>query len=94
VLQDLALIDHCPEVFLDGRVKIFLAAAALAKAEAEFKRNAQSFGLKPEQFGAEFRLLAAISGAEALADRLRLDIVPGAGPLYTDGNAFEVSLIR
>jgi hypothetical protein len=30
-------------------------AAALAKAEAEFKRSAASFGLKPEQFGAEFK---------------------------------------
>lgn len=29
-------------------------AAALAKAEAEFKRSAASFGLKPEQFGATF----------------------------------------
>ena len=30
-------------------------AAALAKAQAEFKRAASSFGLKPEQFGAEFK---------------------------------------
>jgi hypothetical protein len=29
-------------------------AAALAKAQAEFKRAASSFGLKPEQFGATF----------------------------------------
>lgn len=28
--------------------------AALAKAQAEFKRSASSFGLKPEQFGATF----------------------------------------
>jgi hypothetical protein len=30
-------------------------AAALAKAEVEFKRSASSFGLKPDQFGATFR---------------------------------------
>ena len=30
-------------------------AAALAKAQAEFKRYADSFGLKPEQFGATFK---------------------------------------